>query len=59
MRGIVPKIIVELGLFKGMDYLPERSARAIAGKTGLGRSRLRSAPTLVADQIRGGREAHP
>jgi hypothetical protein len=47
MRGMVPNMIVGLGLFQGLEYLLERSAREIAGKTGLGCSRLRNAHTLV------------
>jgi hypothetical protein len=47
MRGMVPNMIVGLGLFQGLEYLLERSTREIAGKAGLGWSRLRNAHALV------------
>jgi hypothetical protein len=47
MRDMVPNLIVGLGLFQGLEYLLERSTREIAGKAGLGFSRLRNAHTLV------------
>lgn len=47
MRAMVPNMIVGLGLFQGLEYLLERSPREIAGKAGLGWSRLRNAHTLV------------
>jgi len=47
MRDLVPGMIVGMGLFQGLEYLLERSTREIAGKTGLGWSRLRNAHTLV------------
>lgn len=47
MRAMVPNMIVGLGLFQGLEYLLERSSREIAGKVGLGLSRLRNAHALV------------
>jgi hypothetical protein len=47
MRDMVPGMIVGLGLFQGLEYLLERSTREIAGKAGLGLSRLRNAHALV------------
>jgi hypothetical protein len=47
MRSMVPNLIVGLGLFQGLEYLLERSSLEIAGKAGLGWSRLRNAHTLV------------
>jgi hypothetical protein len=47
MRDMVPNMIVGLGLFQGLEYLLERSSREIAGKVGLGLSRLRNAHALV------------
>jgi hypothetical protein len=44
---MVPNLIVGLGLFQGLEYLLERSSLEIAGKAGLGWSRLRNAHTLV------------
>jgi hypothetical protein len=47
MQAMVPNLIVGLGLFQGLEYLLERSASEIAGKVGLGWSRLRNAHALV------------
>jgi hypothetical protein len=47
MQAMLPNMIVGIGLFQGLEYLLERSALEIAGKAGLGWSRLRSAHTLV------------
>ncbi len=47
MQAMVPNLIVGLGLFQGLEYLLERSSREIAGKAGLGISRLRNAHRLV------------
>lgn len=47
MREMVPNMIVGLGLFQGLEYLLQRSASEIAGKAGLGWSRLRNAHALV------------
>jgi hypothetical protein len=47
MRAMVPNLVVGLGLFQGLEYLLERSAGEIAGKAGIGWSRLRNARALV------------
>ena len=47
LKAMVPNMIVGLGLFQGLEYLLERSSREIAGKAGLGWSRLRNAHRLV------------
>ena len=47
MKAMTPNMIVGLGLFQGLEYLLERSTGEIAGKAGLGLSRLRNAHTLV------------
>jgi hypothetical protein len=47
MKKMVPSMIVGLGLFQGLEYLLERSTWEIAGKAGLGWSRLRNAHALV------------
>jgi hypothetical protein len=47
MSGMIPNMIVGLGLFQGLEYLLERSTREIAGNVGLGWSRFRNAHTLV------------
>jgi hypothetical protein len=47
MKKMVPNMIVGLGLFQGLEYLLERSTWEIAGKAGLGWSRLRNAHALV------------
>jgi hypothetical protein len=47
MKAMTPNMIVGLGLFQGLEYLLERSTSEIAGKAGLGLSRLRNAHTLV------------
>jgi hypothetical protein len=59
MRGMVANMIVGLGLFQGLEYLLERSAREIAGK--MGRDPEDNARMVIelAEQILGGREAHP
>lgn len=47
LRAMVPNLIVGLGLFQGLEYVLERSSRELAGKVGLGWSRLRNARALV------------
>ena len=47
MRAMIPNMVVGLGLFQGLEYLLERSSRELAGKAGLGWSRLRNAHALV------------
>lgn len=47
MSGLVPNMIVGLGLFQGLEYVLERSSRELAGKTGLAWSRLRNAHALT------------
>lgn len=47
MKAMTPNMIIGLGLFQGLEYLLERSTGEIAGKAGLGVSRLRNAHALV------------
>jgi len=47
MQAMTPNMIIGLGLFQGLEYLLERSSREIAGKAGVGWSRLRNAHRLV------------
>lgn len=47
MQDMLPNMIVGIGLFQGLEYLLDRSALEVAGKAGLGWSRLRNAHTLV------------
>ncbi|HTP88078.1 MAG TPA: hypothetical protein VMJ34_14080 [Bryobacteraceae bacterium] len=47
MAGMIPNMVVGLGLFQGLEYLLERSTRELAGNVGLGWSRLRNAHALV------------
>jgi hypothetical protein len=47
LRAMVPNMIVGLGLFQGLEYLLERSSAELAGKFGLGWSRLANAVELV------------
>lgn len=52
MSGMVPNMIVGLGLFQGLEYLLERSSRELVGKAGLAWSRLRNAHALVRSSAR-------
>jgi hypothetical protein len=47
LRAMVPNMIIGLGLFQGLEYMLDRSAVELAGKTGLALARARCAHRLI------------